>query len=221
MSPVATLTPTGSQISYGEQQSGTIPTGGKTKEWNFTASSGDVVSVRANPTTGDACQPRFSLSDPSGARVESSTHDFLTGVDVIIDKKLQYAGRYRILMDGDCTKDDLGYTITLSKQTAVDLALGQEYRFSFDYVTNSGKLWSYRDYRITLSSDQKIQIVAASVEYNAGVEVYDPSGSEAFSDTANCYIKPTTNSFTAKFSGQYVIRVYQSGCGNSYSLVVR
>lgn len=219
--PIPTPTPRGSQISYGQQQSGTIPTGGRTKEWDFAALSGDVVSVRANPTTGDACQPSFSLLDPSGAVVERSTHDFLTGVDLINDKKLQYAGSYQVLMNGDCAKDGLGYIITLSKQTILDLALSQEYTFSFDYVTNSGLLWSFRDYKVNLSSGQQIQIVASTAGKDAGVTIYDPSGAEAFSDGANCYISPANRSFTAKFAGQYVIRVDQSGCGNSYSLVVR
>jgi len=163
---------TSTPISCGQVLSGSISAADQIDTYTFTASANDVVTIRANRTSG-SLTPYVELYGPSGTRVagpgaQINTTLTASGTYVLLmmDYSYVYTGNYLLYLER--LNNPCNVAATLSCEQVVSGSIGT----SIDPPP-------WRIYRFTVSANDSVTIrtrKTSGTSFSPNIELYDPSG---------------------------------------------
>ncbi len=191
--PVTALNP----IGCGQLMTGSISAAGERDSYTFTASAGDVMTIRARQTSGNYLYPNIELYGPTGVLVGSTYSTTLAQMN----KTLTEAGTYTVVVRDYNNVNTGTYTLTWQRLNgpcgATALVCGQV------VVTSLGVAGELDSYIFTVAANEVVTIRASRTSgYNLvpRLELYDSAG--ALIVTA---VNAITRTFTT--GGTYTVMV--------------
>lgn len=166
-------------ISYGDTVEGTIDPYTEVDEYEFNATSADVITIRFAKTSGTLA-PKVELYDPSDTKISTSTSG-------VLDKALSSNGTYTIQMMNSYGTKTGDYALSLQNVITPEGAVQLDY--GEDAEGEIGTYASIVAYTFNGTNTDKVTIRAGEITNDAGyfepyLDLYAPNGTKLTSSSS-------------------------------------